>query len=382
MRACLPARRFFCSAATSVEPLRALAAGMSVTPRGWLKTLSLMMQRHLIKKELAVMAPQTFRSFDEDLPRGAEGALRFLADKLSSADVDALSDCLENTLCRPFEEVLRIVKENEFKVHFEILKVHKITLDKVVLIMGAQRGEALRDRRIRAVFGHHIVEEKSDVEKARQGMGSEHVREILDRGNLLLVDCEVTVSQIFSVATKDRKVVLGSPDPSEATHRLRFEASLTLRNPHLSFTPSPDQKSWDSMMRPPDFEASDWYLVDINGMSGEDRNYPITPREGLTSADPERLIAETVPLWKQVEERARELQQQQQQPPQQQQQQQEKSEAEQKGEGAQATEQGKGTEESQDTDRGEGKDSADEGGGEKKDSEESKGKEEGEKKAG
>jgi hypothetical protein len=200
-----------------------------------------------------------FESVDSDLLEGGPEALKFVVESLAAADFNALTPTTEESLLSRLQ-----TSGEDWRGEWSMGQVQMVRLEKLQVIMGALRGEDLKNKTVVPLFGQFFVLDNADASLAELPM-----RERLE---LLRKELHAGVVIQGEVLVKIDQVVKGEPQLA-IDHLLKLEASI-IPHPDVAteFRPAGTPHS-----QPPAegviFEATDWRVVDINGIM--DGNFPI-----------------------------------------------------------------------------------------------------------
>lgn len=224
------------------------------------------------------LSPELFVSFDSDFPSGVNVSIKFISESISAKDANALVNCCESTLYSRIARGLEACQNENLQPVFQIESIQNISVDKLFTVIGVQRGEPLGEREITQSVGQHVVRNRTEWAEALSSASAsrQFFWEFVERGLIIVVDAHVTVKQVFYIKDQQDAIKYGSKEVQTITHALRFETNLFRRNPHLTFGPtnSPhEEPPFGRSQQEPEFEASDWVLIDINHALGG--NYPV-----------------------------------------------------------------------------------------------------------
>ncbi|KAF4743425.1 hypothetical protein FOZ63_032206 [Perkinsus olseni] len=245
--------------------IRAVGTGFSKSrPRSRPGFTQRVFYNHIAFSYLAQLCPDYFTTFDGtmgDICNGSQIALKYLSEKVTDDDLNALNQRLEDSFYEHLSEAV-----TEYRPAWEIEWPEVVAeLDQLIIIMGATRGGTIRPGQIFSIGGQQLVmhtEEAAQINLSNPKKWSKAAG-LLRSGGLVNADVRIRCKQKFWIPAEEEKPEKFEP----TTHIFRIEMDLIPHSEAMS-----DYRPTSSMNRDiscgVSYEPTQWKIVDINDVFG------------------------------------------------------------------------------------------------------------------
>ncbi|KAF4654099.1 hypothetical protein FOL47_010151 [Perkinsus chesapeaki] len=271
------------------ELIRAVGSGFSKRrPRARPGFTQRVFYNHIAFSYLAQLCPDYFATYEgtmTDICKGSQIALKYLSEKVTDDDLNALNQRLEDSL---YEEMSNAVAKYRPVWEIEWPDV-EAQLDQLIIIMGGTRGGKIRPGQIFTIGGQQLV--MHTEEAARMNLSNpkkwSKAAGLLRSGGLVNADVRIKCRQKFWIPGEEEK-----PAKSEATtHIFRIEMDLIPHSEAMSdYRPTSSMNARDISCGV-SYEPTQWKIIDINDVFGG--NPPMKFDESTPEMDEEHWKGDT-----------------------------------------------------------------------------------------